>query len=190
MLGFPRFIPVLVLAGTVTALWAAPNESAPAATGSAAEPVAASSLSKDDMKQHAATMKSDADTALHEVSTLRTRAQKQKDVIKLNCVNDKLVQLKAQMNVADKQQEVLVAAMERPDDERASAYTELSVTGENIRRLREEANTCMGESELYKQESGVQVEHPEIVDDPTLIDPYQVDPTLEVEAPGYASPFR
>lgn len=188
MLGFSRFVPVLVLAGMATALWAAPNDSAPApAAGSASQ--VASQLSKEEMQRRAETMKADAESTLQSVSALRARAQKQKDVIKLSCVNDKLVQLKAQMNIADKQQAALAGSLDK-EAERNSAYTELSATSDNIRKLNEEAQGCMGETELYKQESGVEVSHPDIVDDPTIIDPYEMDPGLEIEPPGYASAFR
>ena len=54
-----------------------------------------------------------------------------------------------------------------------------------MKALREQANSCIGEPELFKQESGVEVTHPEIVDDPT--NGINVEPGIE--PPGYASPY-
>jgi hypothetical protein len=48
----------------------------------------------------------------------------------------------------------------------------------------------MGETELSKQESGVEVDRPEIPDDPNGIDPYEIDPTVSIDPPGYASPYH
>jgi hypothetical protein len=115
---------------------------------------------------------------------LREQAKKQKDVIKLSCVNDKIVQLKAEMNIAQTTGAQLDIAITADDENRKHLFVELTTTAESIKRLREEANACIGEPELYKQESGVEVTEPVIVDDPN-VDPFGVG----VEPPAYASPF-
>jgi hypothetical protein len=117
--------------------------------------------------------------------SLQARAREKKDVIKLNCVNDKLVQAKAQMNIADGQSSTLQTSLDRRSPDAEAQYRELRDTNERIGKLKEEAAACMGETELFKQESGVEVERPEIVDDPTSVDPYPE----EIEPPAYASPF-
>ena len=43
-------------------------------------------------------------------------------------------------------------------------------------------------AELYKQESDVEVTHPDFPDDPTVDDPFFTE-VEGVEPPGYASPF-
>jgi hypothetical protein len=120
------------------------------------------------------------------VMFLKEQAKKAKDVIKLNCVNDKLVQLKAQQNIADTTNVQLQASLAKSGDDAASLYVQLNQTATDIQRLREETNACIGTPELFKQEAGVVVEHPEIPDDPLADPPFDVD----VEPPAYASPFR
>jgi hypothetical protein len=119
---------------------------------------------------------------------VREQARKQKDVIKLSCVNDKLVQLKAQMNIADSTNEQLQASLTTNGDDRQSLYTQLTQNGSNIRLLREEAAACIGEPELYKQEAGGSFTAPEVPDDPT--NPPENNGIEPPEPPGYASPYR
>ena len=121
-----------------------------------------------------------------EILHLREVAKKNKDVIKLNCINDKLVELKAQQNVADGYAHELTTALDSNSDERFAAYASFDSTITQINVLTEQARACIGEPELYKQESGVEVEKPEIPDDPT-VNPFGTE--LDVEPPAYASPF-
>ena len=56
-----------------------------------------------------------------------------------------------------------------------------------MRKLREEADACLGEGDLSPSETDVDVTSPDIVDDPTKSgDIFQPG----VEPPSYASPFR
>lgn len=121
-----------------------------------------------------------------EILHLREVAKKNKDVIKLNCINDKLVELKAQQNVADGYAQQLTASLDANSDERFAAYASFDSTSAQIKNLTEQAKACIGEPELYKQESGVEVERPEIPDDPT-VNPFGTG--VDIEPPAYASPF-
>jgi hypothetical protein len=112
---------------------------------------------------------------------LQAVARKQQDVIKLNCVNDKLILLKAEQNVADGANEQL----QTPGSDHTEAFAQLQRAGDNSHTLRQEAAACVGETELSKQESGGEFSHPDFLDDPTNI------PFGEyVEPPVYASPFN
>jgi hypothetical protein len=71
------------------------------------------------------------------------------------------------------------------DGQHRASYGELVVVGDALRKLRGDAEACVGVPDLYKQESDVMVTHPDFPDDPTVDDPFQP----EVEAPAYASPF-
>ncbi len=120
--------------------------------------------------------------------SLREVARRQKDVIKLNCVNDKIVEVKAQQNIADDTNRALLVALDANSDDRHAEFTKLNQTAAAVHLLREEAKECIGGPELYKQESGNQVDRPETPDDPT------VDPTLPgngwvIEPPRYSSPY-
>jgi hypothetical protein len=119
---------------------------------------------------------------------IKEQAKKAKDVIKLSCVNDKLVQVKAQMNIADEANDQLQAALARGADERVGYFQTLSTTGSAIHVLRESAATCIGEPELYKQEAAGSYTKPETPDDPTQTPESGNDGTFE--PPAYASPYR
>ena len=118
---------------------------------------------------------------MHHVLDLQVRARREKDVIKLNCVNDKLVEMKPQMNVADRLQIELQGGAENGD---ASAIVGISQAADAVHRLREAADQCVGEH-LLVGESSNEFTHPPIPDDPNA-DTWAPG----VEPPAYASPFN
>ncbi len=120
---------------------------------------------------------------------IKEQAKKAKDVIKLSCVNDKLVQIKARMNIADATNDQLQVALTNNSDDRTTLFSTLSESGNAIHLLREEAAACIGEPELYKQEAAASYTKPEVPDDPTA-PPEGAIPPEGVEPPGYASPYR
>lgn len=117
------------------------------------------------------------------VLRLQIKARQEKDVIKLNCINDKLLQLKAMRNRIEEAKGEFVTASD--DDERSHQFSLITVSAENIRTLKEEAQACAGEGELYGLESKSSWQGPDIPDDPSD-NPFPDD----IEDPGYASPFR
>jgi hypothetical protein len=177
-----RLLPALVLLISVTAIAQPENGPPKAAPMTGAE-----------MKVRADAIDGQLRDDYRHVLHLRDLAKKQKDVIKLNCVNDKLVQLKAQANIADSSNHSLQSALSggAAQAEASPLFRQLESAAESARVLREEANTCMGETELYKQESGVEVSRPDVPDDPGTIDPYgRGDLIVSIEPPAYASPFN
>jgi hypothetical protein len=178
-----KIVPILAVFGTVTAL-AAPDSgpsTAPTPGSGSNAPV----MSVGEMNVAAASLEARLEDDTQQVLHLQEVAKKAKDVIKLNCVNDRLVQIKAQRNIADETRNQLTAALSKNSDDRQGLYVQLSGVAEQVKDLREQAKACIGEPELYKQESGVTVDHPPFPDDPTV-----TSPTIEgVEAPGYASPY-
>jgi hypothetical protein len=116
------------------------------------------------------------------VAHLQQIARKAKDVIKLNCVNDKLVQVKPQMNIADAGEAELEASNEA---NRMAAFETVAQAAESIRRLREEADQCIGEPVTQGGESSNSFTGPDVPDDPTK----GFNGPVVIEAPGYASPF-
>lgn len=117
------------------------------------------------------------------VQYLQQVARKEKDVIKLNCVNDKLVQIKPQLNLADSAESGLDGAA---DAARMAAFDSVAQAAENVRRLREEADQCIGESITQGGgESSNSFTGPTAPDDPT-----KGFGGHELEPPGYASPYN
>ncbi len=151
-------------------------------------PPPAKSLSSGEMTTRAAgiqsKIKDDYDRALR----IKEQARRQKDVIKLSCVNDKLVQMKAQINIADSTNDQLGDALAKNSDDRLDLFNRLAQTGDAIHGLREEAAACIGEPELYKQEASTSFTHPDFPDNP--LSPPEAGEFPVVEPPGYASPYR
>jgi hypothetical protein len=127
--------------------------------------------------------------ALHEqtradsrhVAYLQQIARKEKNVIKLNCVNDKLVQIKPQMNIADAAE----SELQMMDATRAISFETIAVAAESVHRLREEADQCIGETIVTGGESSNSFTGPQAPDDPTR--GYSGN---RLEPPSYASPFN
>ena len=61
------------------------------------------------------TIRESVQTDFHHVLELQVRTRREKDVINLNCVNDKLVEMKPQMNVIDRLQIELQSGRESGD---------------------------------------------------------------------------
>jgi hypothetical protein len=115
---------------------------------------------------------------------LREVARKQKDIIKLNCVNDKYVQMKPTTNMFDQYGIELTGALDGSSDTRFGLFTDVAIAAENVKKLRQEADVCVGEPELSTSEYPPEVVGPGVphpggspFDDP-------------IEPPAYASPFK
>jgi hypothetical protein len=126
---------------------------------------------------------------LSRVVQLQEVARKQKDIIKLNCVNDKLVQIKGNMNVAETATTGLHESIARNDEQqRNHEFTRISLTNQKVQVLGQEAENCIGEDLTYVGQTDVKVEI-----DPTIP---EADPTRDVrpppviERPPVASPFN
>lgn len=181
----PKIISMLVLVGGITALHADTPPGVSGVSGQQTDAEKAANISPAEMTERATKLRTKIVEDSRRVLHLRELAKKQKDVIKLSCVNDKIVQIKAEMNIAQTTGVQLDVAISSENESRKMLFIELTTSSEAISRLREEASACIGEPELYKQESGVEVTEPVIVDDPND-DPFDG----EVEPPGYASPYR
>lgn len=112
------------------------------------------------------------------VIMLQRQARKDKDVVRLTCINDKLLQIKALRNVFD-QIRAAVEAQEKSED-----YGQLLSTASNVRQLREQAQVCAGEAQ-YVSDMQTGYTSPDIPDDPSK-DLFPNGP----EQPGYASPYN
>jgi hypothetical protein len=122
------------------------------------------------------------------VSKLQERAQKQKDVIKLNCVTDKLVQLRGHVAVANQSISALDEAVARGDDgARQHEYVRLVIMHQKTDLLTTEAENCLGEDVSYVGNTKVDVEV-----DPSIPNEDPTQPTLplpDVTRPPEATPF-
>ncbi len=180
----PKYLPLLALLGGVVAHAedaAAPDKSAP-------KKKPAKVLSVAEMTAQNLTIEAQLKSDLQYMEHLRVIVRRDKDVIKLNCVNDKYVQLKAQVNMFDTARESFNASVSVEATARTNFETITKISSDAA-TLRDEAQGCVGVPELYKQESGVDVRHPDFPDDPTVTTPFD-DVIVDVDPPGYASPFN
>lgn len=168
--------------------WLSPNGVSGSVAGPAAEPTGAAradltaTLSPADLQARVLLLHEQTRADSRHVQYLQQIARKEKDVIKLNCVNDKLVQIKPQMNVADAAESQLSSA----DAGRMAVFDNIAQAAENIRRLREEADQCIGESITQGgSESSNSFTGPTAPDDPT-----KGFTGNQLEPPSYASPFN
>ena len=122
------------------------------------------------------------------VVELQKVARKAKDVIKLNCVNDKLLQVKQLLNIAEAGRTDMVEAIAQQDkDSTQHQFSQITIAGEKADGLRGEAEGCIGEELIFLGPTEVTVDDPGLQDDPTA--PDQFNWYDIIEPPAYASPF-
>jgi len=122
------------------------------------------------------------------VQTLQSKAKKDKDMVKLNCVNDKLMQLKGHMTVTDQSMSSLTLDIAKSDDTaRQHEFTRITILYQKVVTLGTEAEQCIGEDVSYVGATRVDVEiDPSIPpEDPTM----PGLPVPVVTRPPEASPF-
>jgi hypothetical protein len=107
-------------------------------------------LSPQDMLNNAADYQKRIAEASARIQGLVENARKQKDIIRFNCLADKLVQVRANQNVADKALSSLQEAVGRQDESTAfHEYTRLTIVNQNVQVLANEAEACVGEDMSY-----------------------------------------
>lgn len=120
---------------------------------------------------------------------LAQKARQDKDLIKLNCVNDKLIRIKGNLRLAEGSRKALKLAAARGDaGGRNHEFAKLTITFQKVTVLGQEAEACAGEEISYVGKSRVQVQvDPDVAQqgDPTETPP----PPLPVVRPPLASPF-
>jgi hypothetical protein len=123
---------------------------------------------------------------LKRIQLLQDQAKRQKDIIRLNCVTDKLVQAKVNLNIAEQSMASLQESIAHADEGgRTHEFTRLTIINQKVSVLGAEAENCIGEDLSFIGATRVDVE----------IDPNipQTDPTqppapgTDIERPGEAS---
>ena len=132
---------------------------------------------------HAVELQNRMQDDLAQIMDLKARAARSRDILKVNCVNDKLVQAKPVMNVADHIVIDIEAANTRADGE--GALVRLGSSAEEMRQLREGAQNCVDSSALGTESSN-SFSHPELSD---ILGTYPSAGGY-IEPPIYASPVR
>jgi len=123
------------------------------------------------------------------IQVLEETAKRQKDIIKLNCVKDKLVQGKVNLNLAEQSMTALQESISRADEgARTHEFTRLTIVNQKVLVLGAEAENCIGEDLSFVGATRVDVEI-----DPGIpqTDPTQAPvPVTPVERPPPASNYQ
>jgi len=130
------------------------------------------------------------DAVAAEVERLAQKAKEEKDIIKLNCVNDKKAQILSHRDNARQYRESLKLAASRGDDgARNHEFAKLTIAYQKVIVLQKEAEACVGEETGYVGETRVEaVVDPNITkEDPTTLPGEPVEP---VEIPPVESPYK
>jgi enamine deaminase RidA (YjgF/YER057c/UK114 family) len=110
------------------------------------------------------------DEILKEMTQLADVARRQKDVIKLNCVLDKQLQLKELRNIAEQAASNMNEAASRGDDDgRYHEFGRVTISAQQAEVLNSEAQNCIGEELTFLGPTTVDVLEPDLPEDPTLI---------------------
>ena len=149
-------------------------------------------LNPDELNKYSEEQLSKMEESLSRLVRLQRVSRQQKDIIKLNCVNDKLLQLKQLVNIGDDAKTSLIEARAKGDKEGSTHYANQIQTASNkVCFLRDEAEACVGEEMAFLGETEVTVEGGSDLDDPTANGGNLGDPHGDriIEPPAFASPF-
>jgi|GEM_PF-1832073 len=116
---------------------------------------------------------------------LLSEARSQNDIIQLNCVNEKLTQLKGLLKVSENSSLAMYEGMAASaQDDVNHQYTKIVVAHQKSSSLKAEVEQCVGELSIYSGETEVEVEIDESItqQDPTL--PILPPPGPAVSAPA------
>jgi hypothetical protein len=127
-------------------------------------------------------------TILKSVLMHLEEARDQRDVIKLNCVNEKLVAVKGLLKVSEEADVKMQEALARRDSEAAThEFQIVSLARRKIEQLLAESEACVGELSVYSGDTEVEVIIDEGSQPPPITEPTPIDVIVR---PPAASPFE
>jgi hypothetical protein len=122
------------------------------------------------------------------IQVLQDQAKREKDIIRLNCVTDKLVQARVNVSIGEQSMAGLQDSVTRADaGESTHEFTRLTIVNQKVTVLGAEAENCIGEDLSFVGATRVDVEV-----DPNIpqYDPTQPgSPFIDIERPPEASPL-
>lgn len=146
---------------------------ATAALAAGTEPVRDEKLSPRQEEDRSGRMLEKMKDTVEQVQKLFEQAHDEKDIVKLNCANEKLSQVSGLYKVALQAVVDLKDAVAHHDEEVADhSYAKLSIAGRKISQLRQDAQQCIGQLAFYNDEkTSVEVDVPTGMpaDDPTVV---------------------
>lgn len=163
----------------------------PIPSPTAPPPSQAPSVSGPQMLEQGHEYRRQVESTIQQIQAQGQQAKADKDVIRLNCLLDKLNQARVNSVMMDQSLQTLQEAVSRREESaQLHEYTRITIINQKVQVLRTEADACVGAETNYIGPTKVLVEAPpnlqEGVDDPPII----VPPPPLVENPPPASPFK
>lgn len=121
----------------------------------------ASGLSDADKLEKSAESLNRMKSALKQVLTRVEEARNEKDVVKLNCVNEKLTQIKGLLKVAEQSDIALHEALTSKDPAAESEFAKIGIARSKVDGLRGDAEQCIGQlAYIVDEKTTVEVQQP------------------------------
>lgn len=172
----PLFLAAITIAGQ---LYAQPIQPLPPAPP----------LSSEDMARAAASLGKQVTADLNHIQAVQASVRREKDSLKLDCVNEQFFAAKASANVFEKQTHNLDTAVD--SSARSRAFGGVSQNADNVHRARERADRCAGTNELSNDNNTTR---PDLADNPTEGGTQVGMPGSGngggLEPPAYTSPYN
>ncbi len=150
----------------------------------------AAGISDSEKIELATTYLAEMKSVLGTVLELLKTAREEKDIIKINCVNEKLTNIKGLLRISEQADITLQEAVAKGEKDAAThEFHKISISHQKIRVLKTEAEQCVGELAFAVGKTTVEVEVDEDLvpeDDPTEVDL----PETPVVRPPAASPYQ
>ncbi|MCA9524831.1 MAG: hypothetical protein KC549_00865 [Myxococcales bacterium] len=112
-------------------------------------------------------------------------ARERKDILQVNCVNDKLSAIKGLLKISEEAQANLKEAARQEDEELVNhEFTKISIAGIRVENFRVEVEGCVGEASQYTGETVVDTYiDPNIRSDDPTEEPPETLPPVATERP-------
>ena len=185
-----RLVVIGMILSLATGVFAQSDEPTPVTSRSAIDFGKASKLSDAEKIENASTYLGEMKDVLSAVLELLKDARDEKDVIKLNCINEKLTSIKGLIRISEQADITLQAAVAQGERDTAThEFHTIAISHQKIKILKTEAEQCVGELAFAVGKTTVEVE----VDKDMVPeqDPTKVElPETEIIRPPAASPYQ
>jgi hypothetical protein len=126
-----------------------------------------------------------------QIQSQSEQAKRDKDVIRLNCLLDKLTQVRVNSSILDQALQALQEAVSRRDEgAQLHEYTRVTIINQKAQVLRTEADACVGAETNYIGATKVLVETPQGISDDPDQPPPATPPVTVIDRPPVASPYE
>jgi hypothetical protein len=184
---------ILMTGSVAVAQPAGEGAPAPAPTPPEAAPAAVQkpSVSGQQMLDQGHEYRRQIEATVLQIQSQAQQAKADKDVIRLNCLMDKLNQARVNSMMMDQALQALQEAMShREEGAQLHEYARITIINQKVQVLRTEADACVGAETNYVGPTKVLVETPPNLQEGTDDPPISVPPPPLVENPPPASPFH